>query len=92
MSCWLHLSLYIASSSFPAYLLIMSKHISGTAEAAATFLLDLGKKKGKGKSVTFILPDDYEGVAATDTNHNDIGSDENLNTLPQQAPQKVSPC
>ncbi|VAH08805.1 unnamed protein product [Triticum turgidum subsp. durum] len=63
-----------------------------SAEAAATFLLDLGKKKSKGKSVTFVLPDDYEGVAATDTNHNDIGSDENLNTLPQQAPQKVSPC
>ncbi|KAF6990848.1 hypothetical protein CFC21_007997 [Triticum aestivum] len=59
-----------------------------SAEAAATFLLDLGKKKGKGKSVTFVLPDDYEGVAATDTNHNDIHSDENLNTLPQQAPQK----
>ncbi|XP_048543918.1 uncharacterized protein LOC125522918 [Triticum urartu] len=59
-----------------------------SAEAAATFLLDLGKKKSKGKSVTFVLPDDYEGVAATDTNHNDIGSDENLNTLPQQAPQK----
>ncbi|VAH20661.1 unnamed protein product [Triticum turgidum subsp. durum] len=59
-----------------------------SAEAAATFLLDLGKKKGKGKSVTFVLPDDYEGVAATDTNHNDIRSDENLNTLPQQAPQK----
>ncbi|KAE8786032.1 Transcription factor TFIIIB component B'' [Hordeum vulgare] len=59
-----------------------------SAEAAATFLLDLGKKKGKGKSVTFVLPDDYEWIAPTDTNHNDIGSDENLNTLLQQAPQK----
>lgn len=71
---------------------MMNKHISDTAQAAATFLLDLGKKKGKGKSVTFVLPDDYEGVAPTDTSHNDIGSHENLNTLPQQAPQKVSPC
>ncbi|CAM0954804.1 unnamed protein product [Alopecurus aequalis] len=62
-----------------------------SAEATAKFPLSVGRKKGKRKSVTFVLPDDSEVVAPTDINseaRNDIGTDENLNTLPQQTAQK----
>ncbi|KAM0842050.1 hypothetical protein ACQ4PT_058607 [Festuca glaucescens] len=68
-----------------------SAHISGTAEATAKFLPNVRRKKGKRKSVTFVVPDDSEVVAPRDTNsedHNDIRADENLNTLPQQTAQK----
>uniref|UniRef100_A0ACD5T8Y7 Uncharacterized protein n=1 Tax=Avena sativa TaxID=4498 RepID=A0ACD5T8Y7_AVESA len=62
-----------------------------SAEATAKFLPNGGKKKGKRKSVTFVLPNDSEVIAPTDTNsedRNDIGTDDNLNTLPQQTAQK----
>ncbi|XP_071684059.1 uncharacterized protein [Lolium perenne] len=68
-----------------------SAHISGTAEATAKFLPNVRRKKGKRKSVTFVLPDDSEVVAPRDTNsedQNDIRADENLNILPQQTAQK----
>ncbi|KAM0874413.1 hypothetical protein ACQ4PT_037458 [Festuca glaucescens] len=61
-----------------------------SAEATAKFLPNVGRKKGKRKSVTFVLPDDSEVVARTDTNsedRNDIRTDESLNTLPQQTAQ-----
>ncbi|KAM0821378.1 hypothetical protein ACQ4PT_072270 [Festuca glaucescens] len=61
-----------------------------SAEATAKFLPNVGRKKGKRKSVTFVLPDDSEVVAQTDTNsedRNDIRTDESLNTFPQQTAQ-----
>lgn len=61
------------------------------AEATAKFLPSVGRKK---RSVTFVLPDDSEVVAPTDNiseEYNDIGTDENLNSLPQQTAQKGAP-
>uniref|UniRef100_A0ACD5U263 Uncharacterized protein n=1 Tax=Avena sativa TaxID=4498 RepID=A0ACD5U263_AVESA len=61
-----------------------------SAEATAKFLPNGGKKKGKRKSVTFVLPNDSEGLAPTDTNpedRNGRGTDDNLDTLPQQTAQ-----
>ncbi|KAM0839400.1 hypothetical protein ACQ4PT_060335 [Festuca glaucescens] len=62
-----------------------------SAEATGKFLPNDGRKKGKRKSVTFVLPGDSEVVAPTDTNsedRNNIRTDESLNTLPQQTAQK----
>ncbi|XP_047095018.1 uncharacterized protein LOC124707413 isoform X3 [Lolium rigidum] len=62
-----------------------------SAEATGKFLPNDGRKKGKRKSVTFVLPGDSEVVAPTDTNSedcNNIRTDESLNTLPQQTAQK----
>ncbi|XP_010227474.1 uncharacterized protein LOC104581510 isoform X2 [Brachypodium distachyon] len=67
------------------------------AEATAKFQPNVKRKKGKGKSVTFILPNASDGVAPADTssewsniNHycNDLGADESLNNLLEQTAQK----
>ncbi|KQK17543.1 uncharacterized protein LOC104581510 isoform X3 [Brachypodium distachyon] len=70
-----------------------------SAEATAKFQPNVKRKKGKGKSVTFILPNASDGVAPADTssewsniNHycNDLGADESLNNLLEQTAQKHS--
>lgn len=76
-----------------------SKHVSVTAEATVKFQPNVGRKKRKGKSVSFVLPDASEGATPTDTNSemsnfshdcNGIATDENLNNSPQQTAEKVS--
>ena len=70
-------------NNFPdAYLLIRSKYICFTAES-----------KGKGKSVSFVLPDTSEGVAPRDTNSVVCDFDsffDDLYDLPQKTAEKVS--
>lgn len=80
-------------------ILIKSKHIYFVAEATCKSQPSVGREKGKGKSVSFAMPDASGVVTPTVTNsemdnvsdsYNDKLIDENLSNLSQQTVQKVS--